>query len=199
MHGLIFETSVWLLAGSTRLISFPQSKDTEIEYKQSQTNRHTARTSVLVSITNRHKHTLHAAHHHAIICRFAFIALSEERQKHRSKPCTFAPTLFIIPFVTKHALYPQQKLHNRTCKTTNTKQKRTATNAQVQYLSVPPEVQVSPYNNSSANQFNFNLQNWISFPQALTHNFHPLAICIHSISKANWNCTQGNKAAQSSQ
>jgi hypothetical protein len=41
----------------------------------------------------------------------------------------------------------------------NTKQKRTAANAQVQYLSALPQVQVSPYNNSSANQFNFNLQN----------------------------------------
>jgi len=58
-------------------------------------------------------------------------------------------------------LIRSKKPQNRTRAkpTTHTKQKRTAANAQVQYLSAPPEVQVSPYNNNSANQFNFNLQN----------------------------------------
>jgi hypothetical protein len=60
----------------------------------------------------------------------------------------------------KHALYPQQKPQNRTRKTTNNEHKREPPQTRKSnILSAPPQVQVSPYNNSSANQFNFNLQN----------------------------------------
>jgi hypothetical protein len=60
-------------------------------------------------------------------------------------------------------------------------------------LSALPEAQVSPHNNNSANQFNFILQNWISFPKALTHNFHPPAIRTHTISKADWTAHEETK------
>ena len=61
-------------------------------WKQTISNKQARRTQItaLASRTTRRKHPPHAARHHAISCRFAFIALSEERQKHRSKPCALA-------------------------------------------------------------------------------------------------------------
>ena len=181
MHGLIFETSVWLLAGSTRLISFQKSKDTEIENKQSQTNRHTARKSTLAPRTTRRKRTSHAAHHHVITCRFAFIALSEERQKHRSKPCASRSTPLRIPL----AKSKQKPNRNRKTRKSNIISAAGSTGFPTQQQ----QRQSIQFHSTKLNQFSQSFNAQLS-PARNSHTHNQ---------QSRLNRARGNKAAQSSQ